>query len=251
MTVCFDPNNWRDLPPMALDSLWDFSKRGAEVPFDVGPPIGEGAFVPAIPYYLMARYTEPGWLVYDPMCGGATVARVADLMPDGKRAWICADIVNRLPSDDPYRAGITIADAAHLQMTNDSVDMVIWHPPYRDIIKFTDPPDPRDLSHMGSLDFWESARRCLENFVYVLKPNRVLAIVIGDIYKSGAVDPLAMRMQQEMARSFGRPVTLKGVIVKDIQGNRQGQDNLWRRRAASGDFFRFCHEYILVYKKEG
>jgi DNA modification methylase len=251
MTVCFDPNDWKDLPPMALDSLWAFNKHGDEVPFDIGPPIGEGTFVPAIPYYLMARYTKPGWLVYDPMCGMATTARVADLMPDGKRAWICADIVNRLPKDDPYHAGITIADARRLSTANESVDMVIWHPPYHNIIRFTDPPHPYDLSHMDTLDFWDSMEECLANLVYTLKASRIMAVVLGDIYKNSTVEPLAAQMIALIAKLYGEKMQLKGIVVKDIQGNRQGQAGLWRRRAASGDFFRFCHEYILVYKKEG
>lgn len=47
-------------------------------------------------------------------------------------------------------------------------------------------------------------------------------------------------------------VKLKGIIVKNIEGNRGklGQVGIWKYRALKSDYFLFKHEYILVFKKE-
>lgn len=45
---------------------------------------------------------------------------------------------------------------------------------------------------------------------------------------------------------------LKGIIVKDIQGNERAKGktaNLWRYRALAGGFFIFKHEYIMIFQK--
>ena len=45
---------------------------------------------------------------------------------------------------------------------------------------------------------------------------------------------------------------LKGIIVKDIQGNERAKGktaNLWRYRALAGGFFIFKHEYVMIFQK--
>ena len=47
-------------------------------------------------------------------------------------------------------------------------------------------------------------------------------------------------------------VKLKGIVVKNIEGNRGklGAGGIWRYRALKNDYYIFKHEYILVFKKE-
>ena len=47
-------------------------------------------------------------------------------------------------------------------------------------------------------------------------------------------------------------VKLKGIVVKNIEGNRGklGTSGIWRYRALKNDDYIFKHEYILVFKKE-
>ena len=47
-------------------------------------------------------------------------------------------------------------------------------------------------------------------------------------------------------------VKLKGIIVKNIEGNKGklGSQGIWRYRALKSDYFIFKHEYIFVFKKE-
>jgi len=44
---------------------------------------------------------------------------------------------------------------------------------------------------------------------------------------------------------------LKGIVIKDIVGNRgkMRSEGLWRYRTLKSDTFLFKHEYIFVFKK--
>lgn len=47
-------------------------------------------------------------------------------------------------------------------------------------------------------------------------------------------------------------VKMKGIIVKNIEGNRgklKTQD-IWKYRALRSDYYLFKHEYIFVFKKQ-
>ena len=46
-------------------------------------------------------------------------------------------------------------------------------------------------------------------------------------------------------------VKLKGIVVKNIEGNKAklGKDAIWTYRALNSDYFIFKHEYIFVFKK--
>lgn len=47
-------------------------------------------------------------------------------------------------------------------------------------------------------------------------------------------------------------VKLKGIIIKNIEGNRGKlkNENIWRYRALKSDYYIFKHEYIFIFKKE-
>ena len=128
------------------------------------------------------------------------------------------------------------------------LSLVILHPPYHDIIKFSDNPD--DLSNKQSLeDFCESFGRVIENTTENLPKGRYLIMVIGDKYSNSEWIPLSFYcMQEAMKRNF----SLKSVVVKDMQGNRakQNQEQLWRYRALTGGFYIFKHEYIFIFRKK-
>jgi DNA modification methylase len=230
------------VPPQSLDDLWLIERSGQFAPLE-GYERLPGSFVPEIPYWLMLRFTKPGWTVYDPMAGSMVTRRVGDKIG---RKVISVDIANRGPPDDPLYNELIVKNASTYKPGE--VDMIIWHPPYRDIIQFTDNM-PGDLSCMDEGDYWAVAMSCLVKFDLALKPNRVCAIVVGNIYKDGAIVPLPAQMHTTVHHVLPH-WKLKGWIVKDIQNNRPGQLNLQRSRASRGDYFVFKHEAILVYKKE-
>ena len=118
-----------------------------------------------------------------------------------------------------------------------------------DIVKFTDKAE--DLSQISDLStFVKVFIKAVENAIEYLDKNRYFAIVIGDVYKNSEVIPLAFYVLNAIKRNFN--VKLKGIIVKNIEGNRGkiGSENIWKYRALKSDYFIFKHEYILVFKKE-
>ncbi len=61
----------------------------------------------------------------------------------------------------------------------ESVQLVIMHPPYFDIIKFSD--DPRDLSNASSIEgFLAMMGKVVDNVTPVLDRGGYLVLVIGD-----------------------------------------------------------------------
>ena len=72
----------------------------------------------------------------------------------------------------------------------------------------------------------------------------------GDIYKNSEVVPLAFKIMEAIKDNFD--VKMKGIIVKNIEGNRgklKTQD-IWKYRALRSDYYLFKHEYIFVFKKQ-
>jgi len=79
---------------------------------------------------------------------------------------------------------------------NKNIQLAILHPPYADIIKFSDLKD--DLSNTKSLkEFLGKFAEVLKNTIDVLENGRYLAIVIGDKYTAGQWIPLGFYCMNE------------------------------------------------------
>jgi hypothetical protein len=128
-------------------------------------------------------------------------------------------------------------------------DFVLFHPPYWDIIKFTD--NPSDLSNCPKLeDFISKFILVVAKSVQYLYANHYFALVIGDIYRNSEVIPLGFLLMSAIRSNVH--CKLKGIVIKDIIGNQGkiGQEALWRYRALKNGTFLFKHEYIFVFKKQ-
>ena len=128
-----------------------------------------------------------------------------------------------------------------------AVQLVILHPPYFDILKFSN--NPNDLSNSKTLqDFLKLFGNVVKNCTEVLEQDRYLAIVIGDKYSGGEWVPLGFYCMNEAQK---QGLKLKSIIIKNIDGNRakQGKNDIWRYRALTSDYYIFKHEYILLFKK--
>jgi len=140
--------------------------------------------------------------------------------------------------------------SALAKMGADKVHLIILHPPYHDIIKFSD--SKADLCNAATVKaFTKKFGDVIANFSDLLERHRYLAIVIGDKYKNSEWVPLGFYLMNETMRR-DRNLKLKSIVVKNMLNNRAklNQENLWRYRALVGGFYIFKHEYILVFKKE-
>lgn len=126
------------------------------------------------------------------------------------------------------------------------VQFVIMHPPYWDIVKFSE--NPNDLSNCDSInEFLDSFSKVIDNSLSVLEKNRYCAVVIGDKYANSQVIPLGFYCMNLMME---KGLLLKAILVKNF-GETKGKSNkqgIWRYRALASDFYIFKHEYILYLK---
>jgi hypothetical protein len=252
-------NRWKEYDDILTDSLWILKKRDSS---GVHTADYWGNFVPQIPHQMMRRYTKKGDWVLDPFMGsGTTMIECQRLGRNGlgielqasvtesARRLIAAEpnphgVVIHTENADSSRADIQEALALHGQT---AVQLVVMHPPYFDIIKFSD--DPRDLSNTVSIDmFLDRLMQVVDNSCRYLDRGRYMALVIGDKYAAGEWIPLGFL---SMNRILERGFRLKSIIVKNFEetAGKRKQKELWRYRALAGGFYIFKHEYVFVFKK--
>jgi len=257
-----DLNNWKDYGHVKTDTLWEFPTRLKE-----GGHSNEyhGNYIPQIAQQLYERFTKKNDVVLDLFFGSGTSGIEAINM---NRRCIGVELKDELaesvsekftPKQLVTDVNIICADStseiakekvkARLEiMGEENAQFLILHPPYDDIIKFSDKKE--DLSNCETTEqFYDLFEKVAKNGYDLLEKDRFAALIIGDSYKNSEVQPLGFEC---MARMMKLGFRLKGIIVKDIQGNERAKGktaNLWRYRALAGGFFIFKHEYVMIFQK--
>lgn len=255
-------DNWKE-QDINVDSLWIINERDKS---GKHANVYHGNFVPQIPNQLIRRYTNEGDTVLELFTGSGTTLFECETL---RRNYVGFDInediiqyVNgKMAGVDSIKYCINncdVADSHHFDqcmqrcqkdIAKDNVDFLIAHPPYLDIIQFTEKKE--DLSNIGEVSqFIEKLRMAFENGLRYLARGKYFAVVMGDIYKKSEVVPLGFYTMYMLKKNF--KVKLKGILVKNIEGNRGklGAQNIWKYRAMKSDYFLFKHEYIFVFKKD-
>lgn len=253
-------NRWKEYEDIYTDSLWLIDRRDSSGVHTAGY---WGNFIPQIPHQMMRRYTKQGDWVLDTFAGSGTTLiegqRLGrntigiELQPrmveyarrlvasECNRHNIVIDVINDDSTNVDYRAVLQ-------KYGTKSVQLVIMHPPYFDIIKFSD--DSRDLSNAPSVEgFLEMIGQLVDNVAPILDQGRYLVLVIGDKYVKGNWIPLGFQTMNEIMK---RGFSLKSIIVKNFDDTsaKRNQKKLWHYRALVGGFYIFKHEYIFLFKKQ-
>jgi hypothetical protein len=259
-----DLAQWRDYTDIETDSLWMIPQRDKTGGHQLNY---HGNCVPQIVSQLLRRFTKPHDIVLDFFEGSGTSAIEAARLD---RRLIGIDIqpamveqVNGVLSDmgiAPKQCQVITGDSSQRPWASKTLtpmlkarqakwaQFVFLHPPYADIIKFSDLPG--DMSQAGSIaNFVEQFGQVAQNAFDLLEPGRFAAVVIGDCYQKSEWVPLGFYCLQQMnAAGF----KTKSIVVKNMAGNERGKGatgNLWRYRALKGGFYVFKHEYVLILQK--
>ncbi len=257
-----DLNRWREYEEVLTDSLWHFPNRASGEGHKLDY---HGNYIPQIATQLYLRYTRENDIVLDLFLGSGTSAIEAarlnrrclgvELKPDlveyvrDKISPAQLDRAihilqgNSAAPDTPDRVTHTLR-----QMEADFAHLLILHPPYADIIQFSD--DPADLSNTPDTETFLAGFETVARHGYeLLAPGRFAALIIGDKYAKGELIPLGFLCMERMNRVGFKT---KAIIVKNIEGNEKGKGksaNLWRYRALAGGYYIFKHEYVIVFFK--
>ena len=253
---------WRDYSHVKTDTLWEFPTRLKD-----GGHSNEyhGNYIPQIAQQLYERFTQKGDIVLDLFFGSGTSGIEAINM---QRRCIGVELKDTLaeavsekftPKQLVTDVNIICADSTSKEakdkiqarldiMGEKKAQFLVLHPPYDDIIKFSDKKE--DLSNCSSTEeFYDLFEKVAKNGYDLLEKGRFAALIIGDSYKDSQIQPLGFECMRRM-NNLG--FITKSIIVKDIQGNEKAKGktaNLWRYRALAGGFYIFKHEHVLVFRK--
>ena len=264
-TVAYNDINlkeWKNYPEVKTDTFWQFPTR-----LRTGGHSNEyhGNYIPQIAQQLYERYTKKHDIVLDMFFGSGTSG--IEAINEGRRCIgveLKQDLVDHVsekftPKQLVTDVNIICADSASEEakekiqarlevMGEEKAQLLILHPPYDDIIRFSDKKE--DLSNCSSTEeFYDLFEKVAKNGYDLLEKGRFAALIIGYSYKNSQVQPLGFRCMERM-QNLG--FILKSIIVKDIQGNERAKGktaNLWRYRALAGGFSIFQHEYIFIFQK--
>ena len=243
-------NQWKKYKDIVTDSYWHLERRESS---NGNSAWYWGNFVPQIPRQFILRFTRKNDWVFDPFAGsGTTLFEAAalgrnsigmDLNPETTAK--AKDALSTLQDNHGVMSMMIQGDSLRddfKQILKDlkapSPTLIMLHPPYFDIIHFSQ--DERDLSNSPNLEVFLQrmaivGKKCFD----LLATKGHLVMVIGDKYASGSWIPVGFYSMQKLVETG---FTLKSIIVKNFEGTRgkRSQEELWRYRALAGGYYGGC-----------
>jgi len=240
----WEPDNFE----LKMNTVWSFPERGNWATHDAKY---RGNWSPYIPRNLILRYSNEGDMVLDQFAGGGTTLVEAKLL---NRNIIGVDVNPaalercREKTDFEYpNAGqidIRQGDARKLDFIQDrSIDFVCTHPPYADIIQYSEGVET-DLSHLGVKDFLCEMRTVAAESFRVLKKDGFCAILMGDTRKKGHVVPMSFDVMKIFQDSGFK---IKEIIIKEQHNCKT--TGYWKTNSVKYNFLLLAHEYLFVFRK--
>lgn len=231
-------------------TVWSFKKRG-----NWATHTGKfrGNWAPQVARNIILRYSKEGDCVLDPMVGGGTTLVECKLT---NRHCIGADINPEaiklskeaidFEIEHDVKAEARIGDVRNLDfLDNESIDLIVTHPPYANIIEYSDGEIDEDLSSINDLEeYYEQMGIVAAELYRVLKPGKYCAILIGDTRKNKHYVPISFNVLQKFLKA--------GFILKEDaikhQWNTKTED-FWTERSKKYNFLLILHEHLFVFRK--
>lgn len=189
----------------------------------------------------------------DPMIGGGTTAIEAKIL---NRHIVCSDVNDKalehtkvsleFEVDNNAWQKIAKRDARNLEKAHDgSIDFILTHPPYADIIKYSNGELSNDLSNIHDIDaFADEMEKVAYELYRILKKGKYCAILIGDTRRNKMYQPIAYKVMDRFMRVGFQ---LKEDIIKR-QFNCKAT-GFWVKRSQESNFLLIMHEHLFVFQK--
>ncbi|MDD5212892.1 MAG: DNA methyltransferase [Candidatus Gracilibacteria bacterium] len=243
------------LPPEDFEqectSVWSFPRRGNWMTHNSKY---RGNWSPEVVRNLILRYSKEGDYLLDPMIGGGTTAIEAKLL---NRNLLCYDInpnaieltksfinfeVENSPKIEILHHDATLRNE---KLKDNSLDFVLMHPPYVDIIKYSEGKIKEDLSNIHDIDkFCDEIEKVAKESFRVLKPGKFCAVLMGDTRRNKLYQPLAFKVMERFLKSG---FTLKEDIIK-VQHNCKAT-GFWVTKSKEANFLLIMHEHLFIFQK--
>ncbi len=231
------------------NTVWNFPVRGS---WATHKPDYRGNFAPQVPRNVMLNYSKEGDLVLDPMVGGGTTLIEARLLNRNAIGYdVNPNAVNitseriRFEAKGNTKQIVKLGNAQKLPEKNNSVDLIIAHPPYANIVKYSDGKNPDDLSSIPSLPkFLDALDVAVQEMYRVLKPGNYCAILIGDTRKGQHFVPLSHFVLERCLRSG---FVLKEEVIKTQHNTTHAPR--WSASAKHYKFYLIMHEHLFIFRK--
>jgi len=242
-------------------TVWSFKQRG-----NWATHSGEyrGNWSPYIPRNVILKYSKPGELVLDYFCGAGTTAVECKLLG---RKCIAFDIndkaielakknvdfntlLQQLAFNDEKKHSqilepeLLVGDARDLSFLQDnSIDLICAHPPYANILHYTDSKEG-DLSFFDVDEFLKEMAKVAKESFRLLKPGRQCAILIGDTRRKKHVIPLGFKLIKVYLDAGFK---LRELIIKRQHNCKT--TGFWYANSIKYNFLLLAHEYLPIFEK--
>jgi DNA modification methylase len=142
---------------------------------------------------------------------------------------------------------VKIGDAQNLKdIKTNSIDLIATHPPYADIIKYSEGKIEGDLSNIHNIDkFCDEMKKIATECFRVLRPKKYCGVLIGDTKRKKYFTPIAYRIMQHF---IDVGFKLKEDIIKH-QWNCKTTP-FWTQKSKDYNFLLIMHEHLFVFEKQ-
>lgn len=242
-------------------TVWSFKNRGK---WATHRGDYRGNWSPYIPRNVILKYSKLGETVLDYFCGAGTTAVEAKLLGrrcvafdindkaielSRKNLDFKVDKQNLLFEDiekdiNIYEPELYIGDARDLSaLTDNSIDLICAHPPYSNIIHYTDKKEG-DLSFFGIDEFLNEMSKVAKESYRVLKPGRQCAILIGDTRRKKHIIPLGFLT---IGVYLNAGFKLRELVIKRQHNCKT--TGFWYTNSIKYNFLLLAHEYLPIFEK--
>ena len=228
-------SEFEEKPQQEATTLWDYPRQSYGK-----TPKGNNKYPGVTPAFiiwnLIQRYTEPGDLVLDPMCGSGTTL---DVCKEEDRRTICYDI-----APPPNRLDIIQNDSRTIPLPDNNVDMIFVDSPYGDNIRYNEHPGCIGKISSETETFYEELEKAMKECHRVLKPGKVIGWLIGDQWVKKKFTPVGFEVYQRLSKYFETVDII--CVVRRGQASNTG---IWYNRARRFNFFLRGFKYLFIMRK--